>query len=186
MFEITDVGWLSLAALALGLLAGGQPSLVGFQAHASIPLHGGPLSLYLSPITQVYIASGPAHDLLWGSGLTLGDTILLTSARRPEGWRKCSDCQRFAQLSLEQPDQAEARALRYELAHVRGWNRFGLAYAERVLVAPCTFDPLAAWADCGDEKAQMRQGIYAQELLEREARMSLLTPTTGVFRLTWP
>lgn len=186
MFEITDVGWLSLAALALGMMAGGSPNLVGFQAHATIPFGGGPVNIFATPVIQVYIASGPAHELLWGHGLTLGSTILLTSALPPDVALWTQGGATLGESDRRTVAAQEARGLRYELAHVRGWQHFGLAYAERVFTEACLYDPLAGWAQCDEAKTQMRGGVYGPALLEREARMGQLRANTGMFRFTLP
>lgn len=160
IMEITEIGLLGLAALAVGLLAGGQVVGSGFLLSAQLPLQPGPASLYLTPVAVVRVSDGPLHDRWWAHGLTLGGTVVYGDPNPPH-------------LGLPRPGLEEMRREieRYELGHLEGWAHYGLEYMLRVLAEPCVYDPKAGWAThCPNDR---RPPL-------------LLPPRTGAFRLVIP
>ena len=127
MIELTELGLLSLAALGLALLSGGQ--LVGYGFSLAFDLTG--VEVYLTPITIWRVEHSPGRALV---GFNLAGTAVYFE---PATWRSMpTDALRTLRAEVE----------RYELGHVQGWKHFGLGYLVRVLVEPCTFDPKAGWA----------------------------------------
>lgn len=117
--EVTPVGWLSLAAAAVGVFLGGQASVTGF--HLSLSL-GEERYVGFTP----YLRFTRVPDLrvdpytAVGWGMTLGGTALISHT-------------------------ATGRVEAYEEKHVEGWLHFGLGYAVMVFAQACTYDPLSAW-----------------------------------------
>ncbi len=114
---IDPVGWLTAAAAAIALLIGGQPTGWGFQAGAVITDQG--VTLGVTPVVIMDLYLYPPHF----DAITLGGTVIVTAPGKPPGWQRWVD--------------------HYELGHVDGWQRFGLAYPRAVLEHPCAYDPAA-------------------------------------------
>ncbi|KIQ55840.1 hypothetical protein [Meiothermus taiwanensis] len=131
MIELTELGLLSLAALALGLLAGGQ--LVGWGFSVALELNHSGAQAYLTPTTIWRVEYSPQDNILMGFNLA-GTTVYFEPAR----WRHL--------MPTDALQTRRAEVERYELGHTQGWKHFGLGYLVQVLAEACTFDPKAGWA----------------------------------------
>lgn len=121
MIEITELGWLSIGAMLIGIMAGGQLVGGGFIISAEIPRASEP-TLLLTPIT-IWRVNNTFGNLAAG-GFTLGGTIVYVTARN----------ELASEIEL------------YELGHVWAWAAYGLQYPNRIASDTCLHDPRAGWA----------------------------------------
>uniref|UniRef100_A0A7C3DY79 Uncharacterized protein n=1 Tax=Meiothermus ruber TaxID=277 RepID=A0A7C3DY79_MEIRU len=129
MVEITEIGWLSLAALAIGVLSGAQIVGAGFAFSAHIEPPN--VQAHLTPIT-IWRGKHQMGDFI--AGVNLAGTIVYFEPTGIKG---------FLQETVEH----------YELGHMVGWLHYGFQYALKVFEEPCTYDPKAGWAaHCQNEQ----------------------------------
>ena len=130
---VDPIGYLSLAGLLAGLLAGGSIKGGGAQVGARIPLGAGapaPVELGVTPIINMAIPS----NLPVTAGVTLGGTTL---ALRP-----ADNTTYKLRGRTFTADDVWKDVTRYEMGHIPGYAHFGVQYPAYAFAYPEKYDPM--------------------------------------------
>ncbi|ADH63779.1 hypothetical protein Mesil_1904 [Allomeiothermus silvanus DSM 9946] len=133
--ELTEIGWLGLVALIVGWVAGGQVVGGGISVSASVLLTAAPVHIYVTPITVWRLTHNQLVERLWGTGFTLGGTVVYVDPRPPA-----------TQMPERDINSLRTMIEQYELGHILGWRHYGLEYLHQIAHEACRYDPKALWA----------------------------------------
>lgn len=171
MLEITDLGWLSLAALLGGLLLGGQPSLIGF----SLSLEPEQRVAYLTPIVHVALAPERPGILPSGTAITLGGTIVHALLSPEARWKLLNpESEGFYPGATW-----NEMVLNYELGHIPCYTGWGLGCIGEILRDPCQHDP-------GLTLSGLPRSIWGVcPSYHRPGWRQVPLPSTGSLKISW-